>query len=410
MTRRALFVAYGGGHVAMMLPVIAALREVAPDLECTLMALTTGHARAVAAGVPALGYKDFLHLVDAPAALAWGGKLGEGNHSPDVSREETLAYLGINYLDLEQQLGPQEAAAAYARHGRFGFLPLNFMRRVLESVRPDVVVTTNSPRSEQAALESAVALGIPSIGLIDLFAQDADAFVHRPIRPDLTCVLAESVRERVIARGFDPARVAVTGNPAFDALNAPSARQAARALRERLGWQERRVILWAGQSEPAGAVTGGDRFAFAAGIEAALRAQVRQRPDLALVVRYHPGEWQHFPDQGAQDRVHFSRPALEAIQPLILASDVVLVQNSTVGLEAAIAGIPVVSIEFSESVRQSFSLARLGVSSGCDSPDRLPADLAAALARGPGQAGEFASDGRAAFRVAQRVHALASRR
>ena len=48
---KALFVTYGGGHVAMILPVMRALRRQHPDVQCTLLALTTGHARAVREGI-----------------------------------------------------------------------------------------------------------------------------------------------------------------------------------------------------------------------------------------------------------------------------------------------------------------------------------------------------------------------
>ena len=41
MKRKALFVTYGGGHVTMILPVIRALRAQWPEVEGTLLALTT---------------------------------------------------------------------------------------------------------------------------------------------------------------------------------------------------------------------------------------------------------------------------------------------------------------------------------------------------------------------------------
>ena len=64
----ALFVAYGGGHIAMVLPVINQLRLLAPELQCVLLALTTGYAKAVSLGASPLGYKDLMHLVDTQAA------------------------------------------------------------------------------------------------------------------------------------------------------------------------------------------------------------------------------------------------------------------------------------------------------------------------------------------------------
>ncbi len=405
MTRKVLFVAYGGGHITMLLPVMRALRERTPEVDCRLLALTTGHARAVAAGERPMGYKDFLHLVDAPAALDWGRRLSEGNSSPDVSPEESLAYLGINYLDLVAQHGLAGAEQRYREQGRYGFYPLHFMRRLLDEMAPDAVVSTNSPRSEQAALDVAIERGIPSIGLVDLFGADDDTYLTRPGRPPWTCVLAESVRARLLARGFPSEGVVVTGNPAFDGLFALANQQAAQRFLQAQHWRGLRPILWAGHSEPqshpATPVPAGQGLALE--VEAILRDVVRRDPGLALVVRYHPSQWHTFSPEPAQERVHFSVPPREPIHPLVLASALVVVQNSTVGLEAAVAGKPVISIENAPSVHIGFSLARMGVSTGCPAPAQLAELVPEVLARPAPQPTGYASDGRAAERVASVV-------
>ncbi len=135
-----------------------------------------------------------------------------------------------------------------------------------------------------------------------------------------------------------------------------------------------------------------------------LRECVRQQPDLALTVRYHPSDWHTFPRSGHQQRVHFSEPPVESIHPLILASDVVVVQTSTVGLEAAVAGRPVISIENSPAAHTWFSLADQQVSTPCASPGELPTVLGATLSDRSGSAKTaYRSDGAAAGRVADVV-------
>ena len=402
MSRTVLFVTYGGGHIAMVLPVLKALREAEPGVRCVLLALTNGYYRAIAAGEQALGYKDLLHLVDAGAALEWGARLHGGNQSPDVSIEESQAYLGINYLDLIAQHGAEGAARYYAEKGRYGFLPLHFMRALLARLRPDAVVATNSPRSEEAALRVAAEMAIPSVGMVDLFGMDTDSFVLRDVHPDHTCVIADSVRMRLLARGFPAAGVHVTGNPAFDGLFSPANRDAARAFREQRGWQDRNVILYIGAWEPVAhpSTDVPPGRAFPIEVEALLRQYVSRRPGAALVVRYHPGDWFEYPRHPDDPQVHFSEPPREPIHPLILASSVVVQTNSTVGLEAAVAGKPVISIENSPSVRHWFSLADLGVSYPSPTHRDLPATLDAVLSHGqPLRA--FQSDGRAAQRVAR---------
>lgn len=408
MKRKVLFIAYGGGHIAMLLPVIRALRESDPSIRCVLMALTTGYARAIAAGEPALGYKDFLHLVDAPAALAWGRRLHVGNSSPDVSVEESVAYLGINYLDLIAQHGEAGAQQLYAQQGRYAFHPLHFMRRLIGELAPAAVVATNSPRSERAVLDVALECGIPSVGMVDLFGQDGDTYLHRSVKPLRTCVLSHRVRERLVAAGFAPDGVVVTGNPAFDGLFAPANQEAAQEFVQRQGWNGLKPILWAGHSEPQGhpATPVPPGPALALEVEGLLRHLVQQDPRLALIVRYHPSQWQHFSPKPLQDRVHFSVPLQEPIHPLILASALVVVQNSTVGLEAAVAGKPVLSVENAPSVHIGFSLARMGVSTPCPAPRDLVQLVPSLLARPASISTEYASDGRAARRVAAVVQSV----
>lgn len=401
---KVLFVSYGGGHIGMVLPVMRELEVLVPGAQCALMALTTGHRKAKAVRPDTLGYQDFLHLVDANAARRWGERLSEGNTSPDVPLDETIAYLGINYLDLIAQYGETAAADLYREQGRYGFRPLHFMRKVMDALQPDAVVATNSPRSERTALDVAGERGLPAVGMVDLFGLDSDTYVLHEPKPAWTCVISEGVRKRLIALGFPAEGVAVTGNPAFDGLSSRANAEKAQTFVERQGWQGLTPILWTGHLEPPDAsdpMFAGPRLGLK--VEHALRDLIRVRNDLALIVRYHPNEWHRFQRIPEQIRVHFSKPSEEPIHPLILASRAVVVQNSTVGLESAIAGRPVVSLEFADTVKNSFSMAKMGVSVPCHQFPDLPSILNRVLSRPEAHASEYASDGRAAFRVATLV-------
>ena len=403
---RVLFVTYGGGHIGMVLPVMRELEALLPGVDCQLMALTTGHRRAKAERPTARGYQDFLHLVDADAVRVWGERLSEGNTSPDVQHEETIAYLGINYLDLIAQHGEEGAAELYREQGRYGFRPLHFMRRVIDALQPDAVVATNSPRSERAALDVAGERGIPAIGMVDLFGLDSDTYVLHQPQPAWTCVISEVVRQRLIARGFPPEGVVVTGNPAFDGLQSPENQRKAEVFLAERGWQGLNPVLFAGHVEPYAhpgtPVPAGQ--ALPREIEAVLREHVRQRSDLALVVRYHPSDWSTYPRLPDEPRIHFSEPPREPIHPLILASQAVVVQTSTVGLESAVGRKPVISIENSPAAHIWFSLAQQGVATPCETPASLPPVLDAVLAGGGSdRLNTYRSEEPAAPRVARVV-------
>lgn len=403
---KVLFVTYGGGHIGMVLPVMRELEALLPGVDCRLLALTTGHLKAKTVRPDALGYKDFLHLVDARAARAWGERLSEGNTSPDVPLDETIAYLGINYLDLIAQHGEAGAADLYREQGRYGFRPLHFMRWVIDALKPDAVVATNSPRSERTALDVAGERGIPGIGMVDLFGLDSDTYVLHEPKPAWTCVISDVVRQRLIAHGFPADGVVVTGNPAFDGLQAPENHQKAQRFLAERGWQGLHPVLFAGHVEPYAhpdtPVPAGQ--ALPREIEAVLREHVRQREDLALIVRYHPSDWTQYPRLPDEPRIHFSEPPREPIHPLILASQAVVVQTSTVGLESAVGGKPVISVENSPAAHIWFSLAQQGVSTAAATPTHLTGVLDAVLtghcaAPDP----SYRSDGQASARVANVV-------
>lgn len=409
-----LAVAYGGGHIAMMLPVLKALRARLPGAHIDLLALTTARRAALDAGEAPLGYADLLHLLspeEQTQALDLGRALQTGNTHPDIPEAETLAYLGINAWDLQRQLGAVAAQQVLTEKGRHGFYPIGFFRRVLSQFKPDLVLATNSPRSEQAVVDAASEAGVPSLSMLDLFGLAAppevrertsppegerkpgggasafvgDAFAARTRHPSRVCVLSDAVRDNLMRAGWAPEIIAITGNPAFDALHSAATRQAAAAFRAQLGWQDKKVVLLAAHPEPRSHPDTrwpeGDALPLA--MEAELRRWTQTRPDAALIVRHHPNHWHRYPRLPDSPEVHFSVPGAEPIDPLILAADGVVVQTTTVGLQAASVGIPVLAMQCSPGALSAFSFATLGIARGvADVPD-LPAAVNAVLDHRP---------------------------
>lgn len=167
---------------------------------------------------------------------------------------------------------------------------------------------------------------------------------------------------RLLAHGRDAHEIAVTGNPAFDQLRDPENIKAGSQLRRERGWDDgRKTVLWASQIEPVkhpfinlfGDPTLPCR------VEQSLRKIVASDKNLRLVIRYHPSERKVF-NQG--DRVDFS-PLSEPISRLLHAVDAVVVTASTVGLEAALAGRPVISIDLSVFTPDT-QYAKEGISTG----------------------------------------------
>jgi hypothetical protein len=333
-----LFVSYGGGHAKALLPVAQRVRDLGLA-EPVYLALTTAATMVRAAGIRTLGFSDLI-TADDHRARAKGEELVAQLEVQAADRDESVAYLGLSYVDLENRLGVEAAAREYEKFGRQSFLPLGILERVMRQLRPALVVATNSPRAEQAAIETARAMNIPSVCLLDLFGIWERELLARPDYADAVCVLNEAVAQSLVRAGRPGTHVHVTGNPAFDTVVDPAMRTAGADLRCQAGWDALHVCLYASSPEPVSipGVAGTGNPQFPRAIEQELIAAVVANPKLALWVRRHPSE------APADEIAQMKHPRIRAsttqmpLHAAIHACDEVIVTVSTVGVEANLAG------------------------------------------------------------------------
>lgn len=339
-----LFVSYGAGHVKALLPVARRVRELGLA-QPLYLALTSAAPEVRNTGLPTLGFRDFLRA-DEHRARAIGQELAAQLQGPAADHEESVAYLGLSYADMEDRLGAAAAAQRYREYGRQAFLPTSILARVLEHCRPALVIATNSPRAERAAIEAARTLGIPSACLVDLLGIWERPVLARPDYADAVCVLNEGVRDSLLQAGRPPADVHVTGNPAFDTLHDPGLLVQGAQYRSAYGWDALHVCLYASSPEPVQMpqVDGRGDPEFPRRIEQALVQAVRDNPALALWIRRHPGEPPPPRELATgHPRIRVSTPDMP-LHACIQASDEVIVTVSTVGVEASLAGKPVTQV------------------------------------------------------------------
>ncbi|MBA2964149.1 MULTISPECIES: UDP-glycosyltransferase [Ramlibacter] len=351
-----LFVCYGSGHVRMVLPVAQAL-QASGRARVQVLGLTTAAAAVREAGLPLLQVKEFVEAADVPA-LEHGRRLAAGLGTV-VDPEETQAYLGLSYAELEAEHGAEEAARRYAQDGRQAFLPQRLLERILRRVQPDLVVATNSPRGERAAILAARRLGIASACIVDLFAIDEVRWIGQPGYADRVCVLNDQVREFLLQAGRRPHEVVATGNPAFDALLDPAVVDAGRALRRRQGWDGRRVLLWPAQDEPSRHPFDGrpgDPTLPARALQRLIDWTL-ERPDAVLCVRARAG--QALPALPPSPRIVATGQDWP-LHPLLHAVDTVVTLTSTVGLEGRLAGTRLVQV-LGSVFDDAMPLARFGL-------------------------------------------------
>jgi len=331
---RALFVCYGGGHAKMVLAVV---RAVARDArwESVVLGLTIAGPQLRAAGIDARGYRDLVRPGD-DAALAHGRRILGDSHDPKtgIAIEESIAYLGLSYQDLVERLGEADAAELYGVHGRHAFLQLGPMRRAIRRWRPDVVVTTNSPKSERAALVVARDAGIPTIAMEDLLGirQALIRDFVPPFRADRLCVGSKIAIENLERdEGAPPEACRLTGNPQFDRLaSVPGSRDEARA---RLGLTTERYAVLYAQTGPD--LTRLQQLLGALDAQQGVRIGVRRHPNF----RASPAE--------EVRAVLPSNAALVddvALDDLLAAADLAMSVSSTVIIEALLAGNVVVQL------------------------------------------------------------------
>lgn len=135
------------------------------------------------------------------------------NYNSDIgiSKLESIFYLGLSYNDLVKQLGEVKAAEEYGKRKRQSFKPVGVMETILTEIKPDIVITTASPRFEVATILAAKKLGIPSLQLLDSFGDDY------PIpSADHIVVMNHSISEKLRTKGVNNSTFHALGQPILD--------------------------------------------------------------------------------------------------------------------------------------------------------------------------------------------------
>ncbi|MEQ9265265.1 MAG: hypothetical protein RLN81_08600 [Balneolaceae bacterium] len=175
--KKLFFVAYGGGHMRLLHQVTKQLQNDV-NFEIKILGLTSGYKDIKEEYKKEIVRKisdyDFLFSDEKDLIDKYGKMFLEENHNPDSGMEESdsLFYLGMSITDLVQELGEKEALDLYDKKKRHAFKPTNSMKKILEYEKPDLLITTTSPKCELASLLAAKQLGIQSIQIIDLFGDN----------------------------------------------------------------------------------------------------------------------------------------------------------------------------------------------------------------------------------------------
>jgi hypothetical protein len=344
--KKILFVTYGGGHVNMVVPVIKELQK-KDDFDIVVLGLTTAGSVLKGNNIPYIGFRDLLGVNDN--ALKWGKRLVDKNNESNlVSYEESIAYMGLSYVDLEVEHGIRKAAKLYKKYGRQIFNPVTTIQKLLNLECPDLVIATNSPRAERTAIKVANNNNIKSICLVDLFALRESEWIAENNFADCICVISETVKNNFILLGRNSEDIHVTGNPAFDDMKLICNLDTREEFRRRKKWKNSNIILWASsgvepEQHPFHHQKGDVNLP--KNIMKKMCDFIFNNPTFRLVVRLHPGE--ELEEKLLLDRVEYSTVNEDNFNELLVSSDVVVVTSSTAGYQAALLDKPLINIGMS---------------------------------------------------------------
>jgi hypothetical protein len=357
-----LFAAYGGGHIKLLLPLIKHFR-LNSNHRVVVLALTTARFDCERNGIDFLSYEDFLDSSDRRAFL-YGKHFLSKLSDQRIPDSESIAYMGLSYLDLVNRIGRKEARTLFREIDRHAFLPYTIADRILGKLKPDLVITTNSPKTERALVERATSHSIPSICVNDLFGLNAPWFKLRTFATKI-CVINEWVRDLCINHySRDHNDIVVTGNPAFDPIqrNAP------------LDPAHSKKILFASQANPLrnpwNDIEGDPDLP--AKVANWLSEFVSTHPDdYSLTVRYHPNEERY----SVQESNRVCIDNTNDLHQSLLKHEIIVTFTSTVAVEAWLMGRSVVTVDltpFSDLCPYS----SIGISQGVTSKAELFESLA----------------------------------
>ncbi len=297
--------------------------------------------------------------------------------------------------------GKDFALEKYARAGleaidirdRVGDVTQESITRLVAAVRPDMICTATSADdfSERFLWKAAGIFGVYSIAILDQWinygirfsdfpVSEIGLYLARPSHPYLPSkilVMDETARTEAIAAGLDSARLVVTGQPHFESvlktMDSIEPREL-EGIRAHFGVEHGdRLVTFASEpisdtygSEEAGREFWGysERTVFAALLRSVAEIAERHSMRVGIVIRLHPKEDAGYfenlmvTQSGKRTYLRIDRE-IDAVK-LMKASDLVCGMSSMFLIEAAVANVPVISVQIGLKRENPFVLDRSG--------------------------------------------------
>lgn len=249
--KKVLFVSYGGGHINIINELVKGMID-NKNIEFTVLALTTAYNNSINLFSDKYVKKisDYKELFNdnIKDIEKYGNLILDENYNPTsgISKEDTLIYLGLSMFDLVQKYGENEALRLYKEKKRQAFLPIETMKKILKYENTTLLVTTTSPRFEEASVIAANDLGIETLQILDLFGE----LYPLPKANHIVC-MNESISNSLKKQGLVDSKYYFLGQPAIErtAKNTLSLSQS--IISNRLNLEYDTSLLYATTTVPA---------------------------------------------------------------------------------------------------------------------------------------------------------------
>lgn len=294
-----------------------------------------------------------------------------------------------------------------------------------------VGTSVNSVDLEKRFVGAARRMGTPSLALLDFWSNyvsrfdDGNGALTRV--PDLIAVMDERARAEMVALGFEPARLVVTGQPAFDALPFERTRFTATTrerIRRDLGVTSD-ALLVAFVSQPLADVYGASSASSAylgfteedvlGALRGALQSVSERGARVVLAVLPHPRQDPRIFDGLSSGDVQTVISLKHSSPEVAMSSDLVVGMNSVLLVEACYLGCPTLSLQPGLRLADSLPTNRMGVSKAVYDAGDIDSAVADLLLDQESRrsllerVAEFQVDVGAADRVAELIYGLCDR-
>ena len=337
--KRVLVVTYGGGHVAAMIPLLKRLRN-NKKFSLEIIGLTTAKKKLIDKGFNCKGSSDLFSLRENKL-LKIVNNVIESNQHPDIDPEDAIAYHAMGINDLILKFGDKKGIQIAMEQGRYSYLPIYTAEEYLLKNRIDFLITGSCPRTELAFQKASNKLGIQSLAIADNFLFKELKYICEKDYSNNLSVITQNVANQVKENGFQ-GKVHVLGNPAFDNLFDKRNINEAKKYREELNLKKsERLIMWAAHPKNAEIYSGRKHVDLNLIINS-LTEYCKKIKNTKFLVRQHPNS--NLISSNTKFEYGYLCKSEISIETALHAIDQLVVESSTVGIQAAIIGKPVITL------------------------------------------------------------------